>query len=526
MYIRKLTRQVILDYGKAEVCTKAGVLRGVISDGTYIFRGVRYAQARRFHLPAPPEPWEGVKEAITYGNACPEIFTCVPHDQYIVPHYFTVQSEDCQFLNIWTQHIQDSVQRPVMVWFQGGGMMTGSGVEHYAYDGEELSKFGDVVIVTLNHRLNVLGFLDLSEYGEEYRYSGNAGIADMVAALEWIKDNIENFGGDPDRVMIFGQSGGGGKVMSMLQSPKAAGLFQRACLQSGGMRAENDMPREISNKLTANVLEYLKIEPTHIAELERVHYDELACAADYAMNRLSREEKYPVMFGPVKDNYYYSGNPFKNGFIGETKSVPVLCGSVFGEFMNNFASPIGKGCKNVWTEKYTRELLHAEYGERMEEIIHAFQKAYPDKRIADILFMDAEMRRNVIAFAGLRSDFTEAPVYNYQFSLESPFNGGTVSWHNAEIPYVFHNAEFLEPSFIPDVTCKLQDIMSRAWVNFAETGDPNGCGVPQWKAFGKEENPTMIFDRECSLGENHDSELLHCCPLRKVDFSKLMGVKK
>ena len=129
MYIRKLTRQVILDYGKAEVCTKSGMLRGVISDGTYIFRGVRYSQAQRFHMPAPPTPWEGVKEAITYGNACPEVFTCVPHDQYTVPHYFTVQSEDCQFLNIWTQNIERGVKRPVMVWFHGGGMMTGSGVE-------------------------------------------------------------------------------------------------------------------------------------------------------------------------------------------------------------------------------------------------------------------------------------------------------------------------------------------------------------------------------------------------------------
>lgn len=211
MYIRKLTRQVILDYGKAEVCTKSGMLRGVISDGTYIFRGVRYAQAQRFHMPAPPTPWEGVKEAITYGNTCPEVFTCVPHDQYTVPHYFTVQSEDCQFLNIWTQNIEKGVKRPVMVWFHGGGMMTGSGVEHYAYDGEELSKFGDVVVVTLNHRLNVLGFLDLSAYGEEYRYSGNAGMADLVAALAWIKENIEAFGGDPDKVMIFGQSGGGGQ---------------------------------------------------------------------------------------------------------------------------------------------------------------------------------------------------------------------------------------------------------------------------------------------------------------------------
>ena len=194
--------------------------------------------------------------------------------------------------------------------------------------------------------------------------------------------------------------------------------------------------------------------------------------------------------------------------------------------MNNFASPVGTGSKNSWTEEYKKELLNEEYGEKTEEIINAFQKAYPDKNMADILFLDVDMRRNAAAFAGLRAGFTDAGVYNFQFNLESPFNGGTVSWHNAEIPYVFHNAEYLEPSFIPGITPKLQDIMSRAWVNFAENGDPNGCGVPQWTPFGGEKTSTMIFDRECRMGEDHDLELLRLCPSRKVDFSKLMGSKK
>ena len=140
--------------------------------------------------------------------------------------------------------------------------------------------------------------------------------------------------------------------------------------------------------------------------------------------------------------------------------------------------------------------------------------------------MDVEMRRNAAAFAGLRAGFTDAGVYNFQFNLESPFNGGTVSWHNAEIPYVFHNAEYLEASFIPQITPKLQDIMSRAWVNFAENGNPNGCGVPQWTPFGGGKNRTMIFDRECRMGEDHDLELIRLCPSRTVDFSKLMGSKK
>lgn len=526
MYIRKLTRQIILDYGQAEVQTQAGMLRGVISDGTYVFRGIPYAQAERFHMPRPVQPWEGVREAIVYGNACPEIYTCIPHDQYTVPHYFTVQSEDCQYLNVWTQHLDKTAKKPVMVWFHGGGMMTGSGVEHYAYDGEELSKYGDVVVVTLNHRLNVLGFLDLSAYGEEYRYSGNAGIADLVAALQWIRDNIDGFGGDPDNVMIFGQSGGGSKVVSMLQSPKAAGLFHRACLQSGGMRKGPDMTTELSRKLASYVLEHLGITPDQVKKAETVHYDELALAADAASKRLAKETGMRIMYGPVADMDFYFGHPFNTGFIEDTKNVPVMCGSVFGEFMNNFASPVGEGSKNSWSEDYKSELLKQEFGEKTEQLVAAFRKAYPEKNTADLLFMDAGMRQGVLDFAKLRALFTEAPVFNFLFTLESPFNGGTVPWHNAEIPYAFHNAEYLEPSFIPGVTEKLQDIVSGAWVNFAKNGNPNGGVVPEWDRFETEKTQTMIFDRECRMAEGHDRELLELAPSRQVDFSKLMGAKK
>lgn len=526
MYIRKLTRQVILDYGQAEVQTKHGWLRGVISEDTYIFRGVAYARAERFHMPLPPADWEGVREAITYGNACPEMFTCIPHDQYTVPHYFTVQSEDCQCLNIWTRHLDSAAKRPVMVWLHGGGMMTGSGVEHYAYDGEELSAFGDVVVITLNHRLNVLGFLDLSAYGEQYQYSGNAGIADLIAALEWIQDNIAAFGGDPDNVMIFGQSGGGAKVVSLLQSKKAAGLFHRACIQSGGMRHTEDMTPELSRKLAGYVLEELNILPEQVERIEQVFYDELSLAADRAMKRLSAETGRMIMFGSVADHEYYEGHPYANGFIKETENIPLICGSVFGEFLNNFASPAGKGSKNAWTAEYTQQLLRQEYGDAADALPEIFRKIYPEKKTADLLFLDAGMRRDALEFARLRAEASDAGVYNFLFNLESPFNGGTVPWHNAEIPYIFHNAEYLEPSFIPGVTPILQDIVSRAWVNFASHGNPNGEGVPLWEAVTKENNYTMIFDRNCGCREDHDKELLAALPVRKIDFSRLMGKKK
>jgi len=526
MYIRKLTKQVVLEEGRNEVRTEAGILRGVESDGTYIFRGIEYATAERFRLPEKVKPWEGVKEAIVYGNACPELFTVVPHDQYTVPHYFAVQSEDCQYLNIWTRHINDNAKRPVMVWFHGGGMATGSGVEHYAYDGEECARYNDAVVVTLNHRLNVLGFLDLSAYGEEYRYSGNAGTADLIAALQWIRDNIVNFGGDPERVMIFGQSGGGSKVVSMLQSPRAAGLFRCACLQSGGMRKGADILPANSRRLASYVLEYLGITPDRVKELETVWYDELAEAADYAAKKMAAETGQRVSFGPVKDDDFYFGHPFNNGFIDDTKDVPVLCGNVFGEFMQNFSRPRGEGPKNRWTDEYAKEIIRGEYGGMADALTEAFREAYPEKKVQDVVFMDGGMRKGALDFARLRASFTDAPVYNFIFTLESPFNGGTLPWHNSEIPYAFHNAEYLEPSFLPDVTPGLQDIVSRAWANFAASGDPNGSPVPEWPRFTPAENVTMIFDRDTRAVTDHDRKLIDLYPDRTMNAAGLMGRKK
>ncbi|MBR6406241.1 MAG: carboxylesterase/lipase family protein [Lachnospiraceae bacterium] len=526
MYIRKLTSLVSPKIGQAEVQTKAGILRGVLSDGTYVFRGVEYAHARRFHLPEPPKPWEGVKEAIVYGNACPEIFTCIPHDQYTVPHYFTVQSEDCQYLNVWTRHLDPEAKKPVMVWFHGGGMMTGSGVEHYAYDGEELSKYADVVVVTLNHRLNVLGFLDLSAYGEEYRFSGNAGTADLVAALRWVHDNIEAFGGDPERVMIFGQSGGGGKVASMLQCPYADGLYSRACLQSGGMRKGPDLLPEQSRKVAAYVLEELGISPENVSEIETVWYDELAAAADKALKKTAEETGSRAFFGPVADGDFYMGHPFNAGFRKESAHIPLLVGNVFGEFCNNFAFPKGEGSKNSWSREYTEAQYREYFGGKADAVRETFAETYPEKNPADALFMDGNMRRGVLDFAALRCRQSDAPVYSFLFNLESPFNGGTTAWHNAEIPYVFHNAEYLEPSFIPGVTEILQDIMAGAWANFVASGDPNGGNVPLWPKFSLSGQETMVFDKNTEVKAGHDKKLLSVLPVIPFNMQTLMGTKK
>jgi para-nitrobenzyl esterase len=517
MYMRKLTRQVITNFDFPVVETKSGRIRGSLVEGIYIFRGIKYADARRFHQPEPVKPWDGIKPAVEFGYVAPEINTPIPHDEFYVPHYFYPQNEHCQYLNIWTQSLDKDRKRPVMVWLHGGGWFSGSSIEIYSYDGENLSAFGDVVVVSVNHRLNVLGYLDLSEYGKEYANSANAGLADLVAALRWIHDNIANFGGDPDRVMIFGQSGGGMKVLSMLQTPAADGLFHAAVVQSGGARgkfeADYDQERKDRRLFAKLLLQRLNIKPKNVREIETVDWYDLAQATAEVTWIFNNELHKRADWGPLADGKYYMGHPAAVGFREESKHIPLMVGTVLGEFSNNYNVKIGEGSKNKWSEEYKLQLIRERFGDKADAYIAEFRKAYPDRNLADVLYMDMSSRRGSIEFSKLRAaQEGAAPVYNWLFNLEAPFMDGTMPWHNAEEPYVFHNAEYIEAQYEPGVSEKLQDIMATAWVRFAGTGNPNHPGMPEWPQVKSDSCPTMLFDRVCEVRTDHDYDLVCLTP--------------
>ena len=522
MFIKKLTRQVICNLDEPVVSTPRGRLRGVQVDDGYIFRGVKYADAARFAMPKPVEPWEGVKDAIMYGYACPEISTGVPGDGYTVPHLFCPQHEDCQYLNIWTQSIDQTAKKPVMVWLHGGGYSTGSGVEHYAYDGEELSAHGDVVVVTLNHRLNVLGHLDLSAYGDEYQHSAYLGIIDIVAALEWVKENIACFGGDPDNVTIFGQSGGGGKVLALMQMPAADGLYHRAVVQSGVFTpAPAAEARKASRHLAELVLEELG---TDVEGAKTVPYTVLAAAASRATARLMAEGTVGFSWAPVPDGEYYVGYPTHVGFRKEALHVPLMLGTVFAEFTSNYSTPIGDSRKNDWSDETAEGYLRERFGEYAPGMIEGYRAAYPGRRLADLLYMDTFVRRGTAEMAKLRAK-QGSKAWCYLFDLETPFKNGTLAWHNSEIPYVFHNAEYIEASYIPGVSEPLQDLVSGAWVSFAKNGDPNHPGMPAWNKATEASCPTMIFERESYVAVDHDQALLDAAPKMR-SLASLFAKKK
>lgn len=491
MFIKKLTKQVICNPDEPVVSTAEGMLRGLIVDDTYIFRGIKYANAKRFHMPERIKPWEGVKDAIIYGPVCPEIQTVQPSDNYTVPHIFYPQDEDCQYLNVWTQSLGAEKRKPVLVWLHGGGFATGSGIEHFSYDGENMSRFGDVVVVTLNHRLNVLGFLDLSAYSEEYRYSANVGMADIIEALRWIKRNIAAFGGDPQNVTIFGQSGGGGKVAALLQMPAAAGLFHRAIIQSGIIRSLSD--NKCAYNITELLLDKLDITADRIQEIEEVPY--------YRFQQIISEigPRAFMDFAPKRDDDLYMGSIFESGICEHAKYVPVIVGNVLGEFSQNFTVTCDDGRKNSWSQEKAIMLIREKLGEAATEAIELFRRAYPEHKIQDLLFIDHLFRQGTFDYIKLRSQAGLDNTYGYMFKMEQPVYGGTIPWHNAEIPYVFHNADYIEPSYIPGITEYVQKIVCECWCSFAKTGKPSAADAPEWKPYTKKGHDMMYFDKNVEV---------------------------
>ncbi len=496
-----MAKQFVCTKTEPVVQTQAGKLRGFIIDGTYTFHGIKYADAQRFQAPQPPAPWEGVKDAFSYGYVSPMLDREGCQGEIMVPHRYWPKDEHCQYLNLWTQSIDPSAKKPVMVWLHGGGFSAGSSIEHIGYDGENLSKYGDVVVVTLNHRLNILGYLDLSPYGEKYANSGNAGNADLVAALQWVRDNIANFGGDPDNVTIFGQSGGGAKVFNLMQTPKADGLFHKGIIMSGVFDGMMKPKSHDSRPLIGAMLNYLGLTEAQVEELETLPYERLAEAYKAVAPEIEKQGHY-VGNCPI-ENDFYVGDPRDVGFTDHAKTIPVIVGSVFGEF------DFGPGIANKYnlTQEEQLEILRKKLGGHAEELAQAFRQCYPEKCLVDLLSLDGVCREPSKDFARKKAAHPQAPTYCYLFNLDMPLDDGHCAWHCADIPFFFHNTDKVFVCDIPGVSDLLEDRMAGSFVNFARYGAPSCPSLPEWTPCAPDDVATMIFDRECAVRHNHDDAL-------------------
>jgi len=495
----------------AVVSTTTGDVRGYIDDGVFAYKGIPYAQAERFMPPAPPEPWDGVLQTTIWGPQMMQDESLVWEGQrsdedFGIPFTTEPMDEHESFvLNVWTNGINDGGQRPVWVWIHGGGYSSGSANQLPFFDGRSLAAKGDIVVVTVNHRLNVLGYLDLRGLGGKYSESVNLGQQDLVAALQWVHDNIANFGGDPGRVTIDGQSGGGGKVSTLMAMPPAAGLFHGAIVQSGSTltvgRGENSKAYGLA------FAEALGVTPQNTDRLNDYTYDELVAATRRASEILAESGGGGGRggLGPTVDGKYVSQNPFDPAPAEFSKDVPMIIGSNLNEF--GYAN---RALITPQTMEQVRATLTERYdAENAEKYIQAYQEAYPnDDQPQHIL--TTSVRTNALKQAAVKSEQGGAPAYVYLFKWQSPVNDGSLgAAHGMELSFMFNNIAMARTmTGGGEEAYELADKVSSAWISFVRTGDPNNNLLPEWPAYTPDEGATMVFDNQVEVRYQHDQALI------------------
>lgn len=497
---------------QAAVDTRQGRVEGYVSGDILTFKGLPYADTtageNRFMPPRPPKPWPGVRSARSYGRVAPQdkgTGRLNDEEAFIFDWNDSVEGEDCLRVNIWTPGLDDR-RRPVMVWLHGGGFAAGSGHDLPAFDGENLARRGDAVVVNLNHRLNLLGFLDLSAYGERYARSANVGMLDIVAALQWIKANIAAFGGDPDRVMIFGQSGGGAKVSVLMGMPAAKGLFHRAGVMSGSFSMLNT--RESSRRLAQLLLAELGLDGSDVDRLQSLPYAQLRTAADAVLNRENRP--FPgfvdvrqiaarLDFAPTVDGVDLPAAPFRPNAPALSSDVPMLIGSTLNEFVSGINQP------DVEAMNEAELLARAErfvpgHG---SQAVAAFRARTPEASPFDIWsrMATAPVRQSAVDQARVKAADGGAPAFLYWFTWQTPIlDGRPRAFHCLDIPFVFDNTDRCASMTGGGPRARqLAGQLSDAFIAFARSGDPNHPGLPPWTAFAGTRETSMTIDDNSRL---------------------------
>ncbi|WP_139792296.1 carboxylesterase/lipase family protein [Henriciella litoralis] len=474
--------------------TAYGPVRGAVEEGVNVFLGIPYGadtRTTRFKKADKPEAWTEVREATSYPDSTLQVATGTALFASWQPDPVPAHSENALGLNVWTPGLDDH-KRPVMVWLHGGGFENGNG-SSTAYEGVNLANRGDVVVVTINHRLNAMGYLYLAELegGEAYPDSGNIGNLDMIMALEWVRDNIEEFGGNPENVTIFGESGGGRKVSTLLAMPEAEGLIDRAIVQSG-----SHMRIRTAEQATKDSIEYLDRLGLKPDELDKL--DEIEPEAFEAALKDGR-----LFFGPVLDGVHMTAHPWDPAAPASAMDVPMLIGNNDDE-----ASIFLFADKRVWTVDFDGiPALASAYGrggQATPELVAGYREIFPDQTPTELLFTivsDFRYGHNAVLQALRKSEQGGAPVWLYLFDWQTPVAGGRLKTpHALEIPFAFDTLENSE-SMVGDPAAAqpVADQMSEAWISFARFGDPNARGLPHWPAYNAETSPVMRINTESKV---------------------------
>jgi para-nitrobenzyl esterase len=495
--------------------TQYGPVRGFLDGGVFTFKGIPYGQttaAENRWLPAKaPAPWKDEYPALVYGSNCPQrLHDWTGNEQTFLQDWDDGWiSEDMLKLNVWTPSLTG--KRAVMVYLHGGGFEFGSAYELPSHEGAQMARNHDVVQVSVNHRLNVLGFLDLSEVGgDAYADSANASLMDLVASLKWVQENIANFGGDPDRVMIYGQSGGGSKVTCLMAMPAAKGLFHRASAQSGGGIHYPPADRPFaSRELAKQLMVDLGLGPHDVDGLKKVEWSNLMAASNAAAVKLNPNPvpgpggipRRGADWAATVDGRTLMCRSFADAVSDLSKDIPMLIGSVSEEGMRYASNP---------TEAEWHTTLAWQYGDaKATALITAMKKAHPEKSIKTLSYGvgGITMRNNVQRMVKLKCEQKGAPAYAYHFTWQSPMLEGAGAWHTAELAFCFDNTKRCEQG--TGNTAEAQALakkMATAWANFAKTGNPSQPGL-KWEPADPMRCQTMVFDNECRMVDDPEGEV-------------------
>ena len=506
------TGPIISNEKETSVKTVYGMVEGYLDDGIYTFKGIPYAKAERFMPPQDPDSWDGYLQCKVYGPKAPQSASFAysyPKTDYDFGFQFNLEPQDedkCLVLNVWTPSINDGKKRPVFVWFHGGGYAGGSGIDLPCYEGRSLAEKGDIVVVTVNHRLNVLGYIDLTALGGKYSESVNLGQQDLVKSLEWIHKNIEAFGGDPSTVTIGGQSGGGMKVTSMMAMPSAQGLFHHAIVQSGTILTTGT--KEDSQKLGLYTIDELGFSADNMEGIDDVPYEEIVAAGNRAVARCIAESGNGIGFfgrfgfGTTVDGNIICQQPFDPSAPEISKNVPMLIGSNLNEFTNTNDIEL--------TEDDVKARLEKQMGaEKTAEFMAEYRNVYPSAPVKSMVYTEFSARGRAVQQAKVKAAQGGANAYVYLFTWQSPVNNGALgAMHGMELPFMFNNVKLQrEMTGATKEAYKLEDRISDAWIAFIKTGDPNAKSLPKWEPYS-DKGPTMIFDNKCELRYNHDAKLI------------------
>jgi para-nitrobenzyl esterase len=500
-------QQIFIGENIAVAKTEYGTVKGFMVRGINVFQGIPYGAPtsgkNRFMPPQPPEPWKGVKPAVAYGASAPQDMYDRNPEAYgmFVDHWnYDLIGEDCLRLNVWTPGIADGKKRPVLVWMHGGRFARGNGIEQDGYNGENFSRYGDVVFVSINHRLNGFGFSDLSKAGgEKYKHSGNAGMLDIVASLQWVNRNIANFGGDPDNVTIMGQSGGGSKVCNIAAMPAAKGLVHKGVALSGYSTAGNN--KEFAEGLGKLIIAEAGLKPNEVDKLQELPWEEYLVIANRAVNKYRADYGGGHgTFSPQADGFNIPTGIFFNPNDTSIPNIPMIFCTTFNE------NPINRDDASLDDISFegVAERLSQNY-DNAAEIVDAYHKLFPEMRPIEIWSMIASSRSEVVYTADVKAA-QGAPVYMAWFGMGSPlFDGRHRAFHCSDISFWLRNTDLMMTHTGGGKRPRiLADKMSEALLNFMRTGDPNTDKLPVWTKYTSQNGETMIFNEVCEVKNDPD----------------------